>query len=165
MLATGNLRESSDYMEMAQLALQAGFPAEAKKLVTDGFAKGALGAGPDADRHKRLRDLVAKQAEDDRKTFADDEKTAGGAKTGDHQVKIGYALVTNGEFEKGIGLMEAGLAKGGLKRPEDSKLHLGLAYLQAGNKAKATSVLRTVGGTDGTAELARLWLVLGGRQN
>ena len=165
MLATGILRESSDYMEMAQLALQAGLPAEAKKLVADGFAKGLLGAGADADRHKRLRDLANKQADDDRKTFAEDEKAAGAAKTGDNLIKIGYALVTNGESEKGIALMEQGIAKGGLKRPEDGKLHLGIAYLQAGNRAKASQVLRSVGGKDGTAELARLWLTQGGRQN
>ena len=61
--------------------------------------------------------------------------------------------------------MEQGIAKGGLKRPEDGKLHLGIAYLQAGNRAKASQVLRSVGGTDGTAELARLWLTQGGRQN
>jgi Flp pilus assembly protein TadD len=53
--------------------------------------------------------------------------------------------------------MEAGIAKGGLKRPEDDKLHLGIAYLQAGNRSKAVQVLKTVQGSDGTAELARLW--------
>jgi Tfp pilus assembly protein PilF len=164
MFATGNLREGGDFMEMAQLALQAGLPAEAKKIVADGFAKGVLGSGAEADRHKRLRDLANKQTDDDRKGLAEDEKTAASAKEGEALVKVGYAFVTNGDLDKGIAMMEQGIAKGGLKRAEDAKLHLGMAYLQAGNRAKAVQVLRSVGGADGAADLARLWIAQGGRQ-
>ncbi len=163
MLATGNLREGGDFMEMAQLALQAGLPAEAKKVVAEGFAKGVLGTGAEAERHKRLRDLANKQADDDRKTLADDEKAAASGKDGEASVKVGYAFVTNGDFDKGIAMIEQGIAKGGLKRAEDAKLHLGMAYLQAGNHAKAVQVLRGVTGTDGAADLARLWIAQGGR--
>ena len=53
--------------------------------------------------------------------------------------------------------MQQGIAKGGLKRPEDAKLHLGIAQLVAGDKAKAQATFKTVQGTDGTADLARLW--------
>lgn len=163
MFATGNLREGSDFMEMAQLALQAGLPAEAKKVVTEGYTKGVLGTGAEADRHKRLRDLANKQTDDDRKALAEDEKAAAAAKDGEAQVKVGYAFVTNGELDKGIAMIEQGIAKGGLKRAEDAKLHLGMAYLQAGNRAKAVQVLRSVAGTDGAADLARLWMAQGGR--
>jgi tetratricopeptide (TPR) repeat protein len=163
MLATGTMHEGGDYMEMAQLALQAGFPAEAKKVVTEGFAKNLLGTGADADRHKRLRDLASKQADDDKKAMAADEKTTAAAKEGDALVKLGYAYVTAGDVDKGLGLMEQGMAKGALKRPEDAKLHLGMAYLQAGNRAKANQILRTVGGNDGAADLARLWIAQPGR--
>jgi hypothetical protein len=55
--------------------------------------------------------------------------------------------------------MEQGIAKGGLKRLEDAKLHLGIACLLAGQKAKGMQVLKTVQGSDGTADLARLWLL------
>ena len=58
-----------------------------------------------------------------------------------------------------IALVEQGLARGGLKRPEDAKLHLGIAYLQSGNKTRALSMLKTVQGSDGVADLARLWVV------
>jgi len=34
---------------------------------------------------------------------------------------------------------------------------LGIALLCAGDKGRAAQVLKTVGGTDGTADLARLW--------
>jgi hypothetical protein len=65
-----------------------------------------------------------------------------------------------GEVDKGIALIEQGIAKGGLKRPEDAKLHLGMAMLQSGkNKSKAVQTLRSVQGSDGSADLGRLWAV------
>jgi hypothetical protein len=33
-----------------------------------------------------------------------------------------------------------------------------MAYLRAGQKAKAQQAFKSVGGTDGTADLARLWM-------
>jgi hypothetical protein len=41
-LATGNLTTAADYMEMAQLALQSGVPAEAKIVIDKGYAAGIL---------------------------------------------------------------------------------------------------------------------------
>ena len=156
-LATGNLTTAGDYMEMAQLALQAGFPAEAKKVVDQGFASGALGTGSDADRQKRLRDLVMKQLADAQKALVQNETEAAAVKDGTDLINIGFAYVSNGQFDKGLSLMEQGIRKGGLKRPEDAKLHLGIAYLLAGQKAKAVQTFKTVQGQDGTADLARLW--------
>jgi hypothetical protein len=59
--------------------------------------------------------------------------------------------------------MEQGIKKGGLKRPEDSKLLLGVAQLQSGSKARGLQTLQGVHGKDGTADLARLWILLGQR--
>ncbi len=160
-LASGNLGGAGDYMEMAQLALQAGYPAEAKKIVDDGYAKNLLGSGAasEIDRHKRLRDLVLKQLTDDQKNLAQGETQANAAKDGTGLVNIGYNFVLNGQNDKGLAMMEKGIAKGGLKRPEDAKLHLGHAYLLAGQKAKAVEAFKGVQGGDGTADLARLWVL------
>lgn len=159
--ANGNIGGSGDTMEMAQLALQAGYPVEAKKVVDDGYAKNLLGQGAPAevDRHKRLRDLITRQLAEDQKNQARDEAQASTAKEGTALVNIGYNLVLGGQHDKGLALMEKGIAKGGLKRLEDAKLHLAHAYLLAGQKAKAVQTFRNVQGTDGTAEIARLWLL------
>lgn len=158
-LATGNLVAASDYMEMTQLALGDDFAGEAKKIIDQGFASGVLGTGSDADRQKRLRDLAAKRAADGPKNLAQAEAEAAAAKDGTALVNLGFNYVGYGQFDKGIALMEQGIRKGGLKRPEDDKLHLGIAYLLAGQKAKAVQMFKTVQGMDGTADLARLWAV------
>lgn len=156
-LATGSMATAADYSELAQLALQAGSGAEAKQVIDKGFAAGILGVGPQADRDKRLRDLVTKRVEEAKKTQASDEQQAIAAKDGNDLLTIGMNQVYEGQKAKGLQLMQQGISKGGLKRPEDAKLHLGIAQLVAGDNAKAQATLKTVSGNDGTGDLARLW--------
>lgn len=157
-LATGTLSKTDEFMEMSQLALQAGYPAEGKAIVDKGFAAGALGTGAEAERHKRLRDLAIKQDTEGKASIDQRAAAALANKDGNDLVQIGYAYATMGQADKGIALIEQGIAKGGLKRPEDAKLRLGLALLQSGkHKAKAVQVLRSVQGNDGAADLGRLW--------
>lgn len=160
-LASGTLSKAEDYMEMAQLALQASLPFEALKITEQGFAAKALGTGAEADRHKRLRDLAQKKAEESKSAIAAQAAEAATQKTGDDLVRVGYAWVSQGDADKGISLIEQGIAKGGLKRPEDAKLRLGMAQLGR-NKAKAAQTLRSVGGNDGAADIARLWMIASG---
>jgi hypothetical protein len=61
--------------------------------------------------------------------------------------------------------MEQALKIGGFKRPEDAKLHYGFALHISGRKAKAIEALRGVRGTDGTAELGRLWILVAQRSS
>ena len=163
-LATGSMTAPNDFMEMAQLALQSDFAAESKQVLDKGFATGVLGTGAQADRPARLRALVAKKLDEDRKTLADDERQAMEAKDGNALVNVGMNLVFNGQSAKGLQLMQQGIAKGGLKRPEDAKLHLGIAQLLAGDGAKAQATFKSVSGADGTTDLARLWALYARRK-
>jgi tetratricopeptide (TPR) repeat protein len=163
-LATGNVTTANDYLEMAQLAIQAGFPAEAKSIVDKGYEAKALGNGKDADRHKRLRDLVVKTLDESQKGRAQAEKDALADAAGNALLSVGYNYVTEGAPQKGLAFMEQGIKKGGLKRPEDAKLLLGVAQYQGGARSRAMATFKTVHGTDGTADLARLWMLLAQRQ-
>ena len=158
-LATGSMSKPADFMEMAQLALQADLPSEGKQVVDKGFASNVLGTGPEAERHKRLRDLVTKRLAEDTAARAANEKEALAAKSGDPLVAVGMNLVYSGQAAKGVQMMQQGIAKGGIKRLEDAKLHLGIAQLIAGDKAKAQATFKTVQGNDGTSDLARLWML------
>jgi hypothetical protein len=161
-LASGNLSKTEDFMEMAQLSMQAGFPAEARRITEQGYKAGALGTGKEADRHQRLRDLAIKQETESKAQLAQQTTDAEGFKEGDGLVKVGYAYVTLGEQEKGVALIEKGIAKGSLKRPEDAKLRLGMAQMQsAKTKAVGVQTLRSIKGTDGVAEIARMFAMIG----
>ncbi|HSI58196.1 MAG TPA: hypothetical protein VLA16_11620 [Ideonella sp.] len=161
-LATGNLSSADEYMEMAQLALQAGYASEGKLIADKGFAAGVLGTGAEAARHERLRALAVKQEAESKAGIDKEIASATAAKDGNALVQVGTVLGYMGQAEKGVALIEQGIALGKLKRPEDAKLRLGIAMLQTGkNKAKAQQTLRSVQGSDGAADVGRLWAILG----
>ncbi|WP_174972827.1 tetratricopeptide repeat protein [Burkholderia contaminans] len=150
--ATGSLSTANAYMEMTQLALVAGSPAEGKQVIDQGFASGVLGKDAQADREKRLQALAAKRAQ-----------SGGDATTPAAPIDAGMNLVFEGHAQQGLPMMEQAIAKGGLEHPDAARLRLGEAYYVAGQKARAVQVLRTVKGTDGSGDLARLWAVVASR--
>ncbi|WP_457443169.1 hypothetical protein [Roseateles sp. P5_E4] len=159
-LVTGNMsRGAEDYMEMAQLAAQAGYPEEGKQVVDKGMAAGVLGQGAEGARHKRLADLMVKKIGEAKAAAAANEKAAADAKDGNEFVKLGLANAFGGNAKKGVEQIEQGIAKGDLKRPEDAKLYLGLAHQLAGESAKAQAAWKSVKGNEGAADLARLWVI------
>jgi len=158
-LATHTMRSTGEYFEAAQLSLQDGYPAEAKDTIDRGYAAGLLGTGSEADRHRRLRDMATKALAEDTKTLGQDDAAASAAKDGTVLINTGFNYVLRSQADKGLAMMEQGLKKGGLKHPEDGKLKLGIALVIAGRGQQAAQTLATVHGTDGTAELARLWSV------
>lgn len=158
-LANNLLKKPSEFMEMAQLVLQAKAPAEALKIIDKGYKAGALGTGTDAARHQRLKELAEKNLAEQNKNVAALEAEHTSVKDNDSLVGLGYALVQAGQADKGLKMMEAAIKAGGLKNADEAKLRLGEAYAAAGKKQQAIATLKTVGGKDGTAELARYWIM------
>ena len=158
-LANNLLKKPSEFVEMAQLVIQAKAPAEALKVIDNGYKSGVLGVGAEAPRHQRLKDLAEKNLADNNKNLAIDEAALVKAKDNDGLLAMGYGLVQAGQADKGLAMMVAAIKAGGLRKPEDVKLHLGEAYAVAGKKQLAIATLKTVGGTEGEAELARYWIM------
>ena len=167
--ATKTLESGTDVFEMAQLALQERQAAEAKKILEDAFATGLLGKGTDAERQKRLLNLATQRADEAPQQLATAEAEAREQKDGDALVRIGLGYSGLGQHDKAIQLIQQGVAllqqdkaaKGKGGRVDEANLHLGLAYLRAGQKAKANQAFKQVGGSDGAADLARLWTRVG----
>jgi hypothetical protein len=158
--ATSTLHTAQEYEDAVALALQQGFPIEAKKIFDEGMAAKIMGQGNQADRHRRLGDMATKAIADDNKQLGSEDAAANASKDGSALVNIGYNYVLHDQADKGLAMMEAGIKKGGMKRPEDAKLHLGYAYYVAGKKAKAAQAFKSVSGTDGAATLASLWNIV-----
>ena len=160
-LDSGTLDKPEDFMEMAQLAIQAGYPSEGVQIVDKGYASGILGTGPEAGRHQRLKDLALKREADKKASINADAAAAAAAADGEALVQVGYAYVTMGQVDKGIDLIQQGIAKGKLKHPEDARLRLGMAQVQSPQtKAAGLKTLRSLKGKDGVTEIGRLWTVL-----
>ena len=149
-----------EYVDLAELSLRDGFPTEAKKVMDAGFANGVLGKGANAKTHTALRDKAAKGAADDAKNIAAGEASAAKAKTGAGLVNLGWAYATMDQGDKGVGFIQQGIAKGGLKTPEEAKLRRGMAQVRAGKSADAIKTFESVKGGGGAGDLAKYWIVL-----
>ncbi|EGF31982.1 hypothetical protein IMCC9480_3106 [Oxalobacteraceae bacterium IMCC9480] len=155
--ATGTLANALDYADLAELALQANLPAEALAVLDEGYAANLLGTGAQAARHVKLRTQARSQAAADQKVLAGSESAAQKAAAGTALVNLGTNYLGQKQYPRAITLLDQGIAKGGLKRPDEATLHLGIALQQSGDKARAATVLKTLQARDGSAELARLW--------
>lgn len=138
---------------------------EAKKALDLGYKTGLMGTGADAAKDKILRDTVEKKAAIDLKALAEDEKQVAKNKEGTGLVNVGLNYLAIEQYDKAIALIEQGLAKGGLKHTEGTKLELGYAYLMSGKKDKAIEIFKSVQGTDGAADLAHIWLIKANQKN
>ncbi len=156
-LAANVMRNTDEFVEMAQLALQAGYPAEALRVIDRGYSLSLLGNGKDAEAHTKLRERADKAAEKDSADLPRSEGSARAAREGDALVNAGFAWVLGGQVPRGLPLMEAGIAKGNLRRPDEARLHLGIALWLAGRRDEAARAFAEVKGGDGSAALARVW--------
>ena len=91
---------------------------------------------------------------------SDNEGGDGKRNVPDAEDRVIYA--SYGQYDKAIAAYGQALQKSGLSHPDDAKLHLGVAELASGQKAKAHETLSGIAGTDGTHDLAQLWLLHAG---
>jgi hypothetical protein len=145
--------------DMAYRANQVGLPAEAQALLDAGFQAGVLGKGSNAVADQKLREAATKAAADDRASLADGEAAALKAANGNALYGLGMALSSTGAHARGLALIKQAIAKGGLRRPDDAQLHLGVVALRAGKADEAKAAFAAVSGSDGAAALARLYTV------
>lgn len=159
-LQVDQMDEANDYLVLAELSQKAGLPAEAQKVLEAGYAKGLLGKGAGAAEHQKFRAAVTKQATDDRASLgaaAARPPAVGDARAATNTFNTGAALVSVGQFERGLELMKAALA-GPLADVHQARLQYAQALVKAGRAAEAAEQFKTVGQQpDGLGLLARLW--------
>lgn len=152
-LETGAFTEASDFVELAQAALKAGYPAEAVRALQKGFAAKALGTGADAGKHQQLMDQASKLAREDAAQPDAAPPTANPLAL----FRTGYGLALQGRLEPGEAWMRQALADPALRAPDLARLRLGQALLLAGQAPRALQAFRAVPDQGPTGQLARLW--------
>lgn len=149
-LARGVLKTSDAYIEMGQLAIQAGLPGEAQALIEKGTASGVLG-GANKGRETRLLNMAKSQAAADRPTLS---TAAGSAKA---MAAKAEAYASYGDTAQAIALYKKALAQGGLEDAGLVQMHLGQALLAADKKSEAAQAFASVKHPSRYADLAYLW--------
>ena len=151
---TGNLVDTSEYIDMATLALKAGLPAEAARVVELAYAAGAMGKGKDAADHQKFRQQIQLDVKEDEKTLPALEKSAKDANTLASLAKV-YA--SQQKWDQSQALYSKALAMGGLRREAETRLHAGIALHKSGQKAEAVKMWDSIQGEVTAVDLAQLW--------
>jgi len=155
----GVLKDKGDFVEMAQLAIDAGVPGEAQAAMQKGMDSGVLKVADKTEqgRYDRLMASATKQSDLDRKTLAQQQAEADKAGTGQILVGLGQAYLSYGETDKAIAALEKGIAKGGVTDADEAQISLGMAYLKKGQKEQAREAFKKAGGK--FKDLGELWVI------
>jgi tetratricopeptide (TPR) repeat protein len=157
----GVLKDKADYMESAQLAIEAGVPGEAEDMVEKGMQSGILKSEDKTEqgRYDRLLAAAKKQAATDRASLAQLAKDAAKATQGQADVALGQAYLSYGMIDEAIAALQSGLKKGGVIDADEAQISLGIALLKKGQKDQARQAFKTVKADSKWADLADLWAV------
>lgn len=158
----GVLKEPGDYVEMAQLAMDAGVPGEAQEIVEKGISEGTL-KGKDKTEQGRYDRLLAgakKQSDLDKASLAQLAAEAEKSKSGQPHVALGQAYLSYGEVDKAIAALQKGISIGtGVIDIDEANISLGIAYLKKGQKEQARQAFNSVKDDSKWNDLADLWVI------
>jgi predicted Zn-dependent protease len=157
----GVLKDKGDYVEMAQLAIDAGVPGEAQQVVEKGVQNGTLKSDDKTEqgRYDRLLSQAKKQAETDKAALTQLAKDAEKASQGQADVALGQAYISYGKYDEAIAAIERGIKKGGVTDIDDAQVSLGIAYMRKGQKDQARQAFQAVKDESKWNDLAELWTI------
>lgn len=154
------MKRAGDYMEMAQLALEAGVPGEAEQILEKGKAGGLLEGVDKTEqgRYDRLLASAKKQAAADRAALPSLAKEAEKAPKGQADVALGQAYLSYGQFEEAVAALQRGIKKKeGVTDPDEAQVSLGIALMKKGDMDQARQAFSAVKDDSKWGDLADLW--------
>ena len=152
---TKALAGERDFFEYASLAITGALPGEAKTVIEEGFASGAVSKSSRAVA-ERLTDANAK-IPSDKASVVSDEKRAPSAPDGRLAANTGSAYLAYGDYAKAIDLFRLAQKKGGIDA-DVVNTRLGIALARAGQKDAARAAFQAVTGP-ARKEVAQFWLL------
>ncbi len=152
---TKALAGERDFFEYASLATLVALPGEARSVIEEGFASGAVNKTSRAV-NERLVDAKARIPAD-RASVSTDEKRAAVAADGRLAANTGSAYLAYGDYAKAIELFRLAQKKGGIDA-DTVQTRLGIALARLGQKDAAREAFKAVTGAE-RKEIANFWLL------
>ena len=158
----GFLDRSSELVTMSYLYLNADTPYYAGAVMQKGFADELV---EDKSKNFELAGSAWAQAREVAKSIPMMEKAAAKSEEGELYVRLGNVYLDGDQFSKSADSIIKGLNKGGVKRPDQARLALGMAYFNLGDYDEARKAFRAAG-KDGarrkewqrSQEMAQQWI-------
>lgn len=151
----GFLDRSSELVRMASLYLNAEVPYFAGSVMQRGFEDELI---DDKSKNYELAGSSWAQAREVAKSIPMMEKAAAQSDEGELYVRLGNVYLDGDQFSKAADSVQKGLQKGGVKRPDQARLVLGMSYFNLGEYDKARRAFREAGKDERSAKYSQQWL-------
>jgi len=151
----GMLDKGTDLVTMAYLYLNAEVPYPAAKVMDEGFKAGLI---DEKSKNYELAGSAWRQAQETAKSIPMMEKAAAKSEDGELYARLGNLYLDGDQFDKSIEAIEKGLSKGGVKRPDQARLALGMAYFNKGDYSQARKTFRLAAKDERAEKYAQQWL-------
>lgn len=153
--AASALAGERDFFEYAETAVMRGLPGEAKAVIDEGVAAGALQLSKPVIRE--LNTAANSRLPADKASLPASEKEARTAKNGRVALGTGDAFLGYSQYDKAVEMYRLALEKGGVDA-DVVNTRIGIALARKGDKAGAEAALAAVKGAP-RAQLARYWQI------
>jgi tetratricopeptide (TPR) repeat protein len=153
------LNSGDQYTEFAQLALDAGSPGEAQRILQRGFDKNVFTDQRAKEKNQRLAEKAKQASATDQASLDKVAREADAAPTGAKNAGMGLAYYSYGQYDKAVDELNKAVTKGSLRNAPDTQLLLGIAQLKAGHKDEAVTSFKAVKGDPVLERLAALWVL------
>ena len=151
--AVGDLKSADDYTDMAQEALVAGYPSEAKQVLDKANGAKLL----NGERSARLVKMVSDRVAQDPANAAELQKKV--AADPNNGVKLGLLYWGSGKNQEAESAIRAAIATNKLADPDGAKVALGHVLFSEGKAQDAVTAFNSVGRNGKEANIARLWAI------
>jgi uncharacterized protein HemY len=157
----GVLKDAEEYSNFAQQAMLVyGTPAEALRVVEEGFKKQVLGSDPKTKvRHQILLTKAKEAAQADKARWPQMATEAEQDPTGVKSEAMGLSYFGAEQWDQAISYLEKAVKKGGLKDTANVKLTLGIAQLKKGQRDAARTEFKAVSADPVLGKVASAWTI------
>ena len=151
----GMLDKGTEQVTMAYLYLNADVPYKAAKVMDKGLKDGSI---DDKSKNWEIAGSAWRQAQEVEKSIPAMEKAAARSDEGELYARLGNIYLDGDQHKKAITAINKGLQKGGVKRPDNARLVLGMAYFNDKQYAKARDAFKAAGRDERSAKYAEQWI-------
>jgi Tfp pilus assembly protein PilF len=149
------LEKDGEYRNMASLFLNAEVPYKASQVLQQGLKAEIV---QDNTKNWELLAGALRQAQEIDDAIPAMEKAASMSDDGDLYARLGNIYLDADQNEKAIEAINKGLNRGGVKRADNARLVLGMAYFNTKQYAKAKEAFRAAGRDERSKKNADQWM-------
>jgi len=149
------LDKGTEQVTMAYLYLNAEVPYKAGKVMEKGLGNKSIDP---TSKNYEIAASAWRQAQELDKAIADMEQAAAKSDDGELYARLGNIYLDSDMNAEAIVAINKGLSRGGVKRPDNARLVLGMAYFNEKKYDKAREAFKSAGRDERSEKYAAQWI-------